>query len=129
MLAELPRDTGTDGDGVAQIEADHFEKCCVCAHAVTSATLLHEKFQDLDTTPAGYMFSILNLTLVQGQGITARMALIVGAKDKFTLHISIVTTESLKSASLWFCRASLNKSTEPCGILASVDKRRRGMGR
>ena len=29
--AALPRNTGTDSDGVAQIEADHFEKCCVCA--------------------------------------------------------------------------------------------------
>jgi hypothetical protein len=28
---ELPRNTGTDGDGVAQNEADHFEKCPVCS--------------------------------------------------------------------------------------------------
>jgi hypothetical protein len=27
--AELPRNTGTDDDGVAQREADHFEKCPV----------------------------------------------------------------------------------------------------
>jgi hypothetical protein len=30
MRSELPRNTGTDGDGVAQIE-DHFEKCPVCS--------------------------------------------------------------------------------------------------
>jgi hypothetical protein len=31
MRGELPRNTGTDGDGVAQIEADHIEKCPVCS--------------------------------------------------------------------------------------------------
>ena len=31
MRGEPPRNTGTDGDGVAQIEADHFEKCPVCS--------------------------------------------------------------------------------------------------
>jgi hypothetical protein len=31
MRGELPRNTGTDGDGVAQSEADHFEKCPVCS--------------------------------------------------------------------------------------------------
>jgi hypothetical protein len=31
MRRELPRNTGTNGDGVAQIEADHFEKCRVCS--------------------------------------------------------------------------------------------------
>ena len=30
MRGELPRNTGTAGDGVAQTESDHFEKCCVC---------------------------------------------------------------------------------------------------
>jgi hypothetical protein len=29
MRGELPRNTGTYGDGVAEIEADHFEKCPV----------------------------------------------------------------------------------------------------
>jgi hypothetical protein len=29
---ELPCNAGADGDRVAQIEADHFEKCCVCSH-------------------------------------------------------------------------------------------------
>jgi hypothetical protein len=29
--AELPRSTGSDGDGVAQIEADHSGKCPVCS--------------------------------------------------------------------------------------------------
>jgi hypothetical protein len=31
MRGELPRNAGTDGDGVAQIEADHFQKCPVCS--------------------------------------------------------------------------------------------------
>jgi hypothetical protein len=31
MRGELPRNTGTDGDGAAQNEADHFEKCPVCS--------------------------------------------------------------------------------------------------
>jgi hypothetical protein len=31
MRRELPRNTGTNGDGVAQIEADHLEKCPVCS--------------------------------------------------------------------------------------------------
>jgi hypothetical protein len=31
MRSVLPRNTGTDGDGVAQSEADHFEKCPVCS--------------------------------------------------------------------------------------------------
>jgi hypothetical protein len=30
IRGELPRNTGTDGDSVAQIAADHFEKCPVC---------------------------------------------------------------------------------------------------
>jgi hypothetical protein len=32
MRGELPRNTRNDGDGVAQIEADHFEKCPVGSH-------------------------------------------------------------------------------------------------
>jgi len=31
MRTELPRNTGTDAYGVAQSEADHFEKCPVCS--------------------------------------------------------------------------------------------------
>ena len=31
MRTEPPRNTGTDGDGVAQSEADHFQKCPVCS--------------------------------------------------------------------------------------------------
>ena len=31
MRPELPRNTGTDGDGVAQCETEHFEKCLVCS--------------------------------------------------------------------------------------------------
>jgi hypothetical protein len=31
MRTELPRNTGSDRDGVAQSEADHFEKCPVCS--------------------------------------------------------------------------------------------------
>jgi hypothetical protein len=31
MRTELPRNTGSDGDGVAQSEAGHFEKCPVCS--------------------------------------------------------------------------------------------------
>jgi hypothetical protein len=31
MRCELPRNTGADGDGVAQTETDHFEKCPVCS--------------------------------------------------------------------------------------------------
>ena len=31
MDIELPRNTGTDGDGVAQVEADQFQKCPVCS--------------------------------------------------------------------------------------------------
>jgi hypothetical protein len=31
MRSELPRNTGTDAVGVAQSEADHFEKCPVCS--------------------------------------------------------------------------------------------------
>ena len=31
ICGELPRNTGTDGEGVAQIEADHFERCPVCS--------------------------------------------------------------------------------------------------
>jgi hypothetical protein len=30
VRAKLPRNTGTDGDGVAQTEADHFGNCPVC---------------------------------------------------------------------------------------------------
>jgi hypothetical protein len=37
MRGELPRNTGTDGDGVAQTESDHFEKCCVCARGLICA--------------------------------------------------------------------------------------------
>jgi hypothetical protein len=31
MRTELPRNTGSDGDGVAQSDVDHFEKCSVCS--------------------------------------------------------------------------------------------------
>jgi hypothetical protein len=31
VRCEVPRNTGADGDGVAQTEADHFEKCPVCS--------------------------------------------------------------------------------------------------
>ena len=31
MRSKLPRNTGTDADGVAQSEADQFEKCPVCS--------------------------------------------------------------------------------------------------
>ena len=31
MDIELPRNTGTDGDGVAQVEAAHFQKCPACS--------------------------------------------------------------------------------------------------
>jgi hypothetical protein len=31
MRSELPRNAGADGDGVAQTETDHFEKCPVCS--------------------------------------------------------------------------------------------------
>jgi hypothetical protein len=31
MRGELPRNTGTEADGVAQCEADHFEKCPDCS--------------------------------------------------------------------------------------------------
>jgi hypothetical protein len=31
VRAELAGNTGTDGDGVAQSEGDHFDKCPVCS--------------------------------------------------------------------------------------------------
>jgi hypothetical protein len=31
MRGQFPRNTGTDGDGIAQVETDHFEKCLVCS--------------------------------------------------------------------------------------------------
>lgn len=50
---ELPRNTGTDGDGVAQREGDHFEKCPACsqwfdmrdlAQASSTSTTVRLKF-------------------------------------------------------------------------------------
>ena len=50
MRGEPPRNTGTDGDGVAQIEADHFEKCPVCTQwfDMRDLTQIVEHIHDTD---------------------------------------------------------------------------------
>jgi hypothetical protein len=38
MRSEIPRNTGTDADGVAQCEADHFENARFARNGLTCAT-------------------------------------------------------------------------------------------
>ena len=41
MYLEFPRNTGTDGDGVAQTEIDHFGNCPVCGMLIDMRDLGH----------------------------------------------------------------------------------------